>query len=263
MKTRLALPFIVLAVLVLVVGLACGTTTTIVVTATQQPLPPPTQAQFPTQAELLTQAPLPTHAQLPTQAPTNVPAPDFFTETFQGDLSLWPYSVTIGDPSKFTEAQTSNGLRLTLDDPKLYVYYYYDPYLYQDVRLDLTFTNKGHNSNNINLVCRSSTDGRYEFTVQNDGLWQIWIYDALQNNYVMVADGGSTAIRSGQQENIVTATCIGDALTLYINGVKAKSVTDTQYNFSKGQIGFGINISPSNPVTPVIVDIASLAISQP
>jgi serine/threonine protein kinase len=234
--------------------------------------PPPTQTtiptSFPTQAPTLkpTDISLPTSVQLPTQPPepTAAPAADFFTESFTGDLSLWPYYVVLGDPSQFTETQTSNGLRVELDDPDLYVYYLYDPYNYYDVRLDLTYTNKAHNSNNINIVCRSSDEGRYEFTVQNDGLYQIWVYDELGGgNFILLADGGSTAIYSGQQENEVTATCVGYTLSLYINGTLARSVTDSHYMYDKGQVGFGVNISPTNPVTPVIVDINSLAISQP
>jgi hypothetical protein len=164
----------------------------------------------------------------------------------------------------FKESQTSNGLRVQLDDPNLYVYYYYTPVTYEDVRLDLTFTNLAHNSNNINLMCRNSTSGRFEFTVQNDGLYQIWAYDGTGGNgYVELADGGSTAIRSGQQQNEITVTCIGNNLSLYINGSLVKSIKDNRFFFSDGQVGFGVNISPTNLVTPVIVEFDSLTISQP
>jgi len=253
MKTRVLFPLMVLAALVLLVGLACGTST---------PVPtaiPPSATQIPTNVP--TRVILPTQPSLP---PTATLPPDFFTENFLGDLSQWTYYATLGDESKLTQTQTNNGLRVELDDPNLYVYFYYDPYTYQDVRLDLTFTNLAHNSNNVNLVCRSSDNGRYEFTVQNDGLYQIWAYDGTGGSgYVMLASGASTAIHSGQQENEIAATCSGNTLTLYINGHQVNSVTDNQFFYSEGQVGFGVNISPSNPVTPVTVEFTSLTISLP
>jgi len=267
MKPRLFPPFVFLAGLVLLVGMACSLSTTTpipptvtVVVPTQVVAPPTKPPTFPTQVIPPTNPPaIPTH--LP---PTATPFPAYFTETFQGDLSQWPYDVYLGDATKFSESQTSDGLHVELDDPNLYVYYYYTPVTYQDVTLDLTYTNLAHNSNNINLVCRNSKSGRFEFTVQNDGLYQIWAYDGTGGNgYVELADGGSTAIRSGQQQNQITAACVGNNLTLYINGSLVKSITDTRFFFSEGEVGFGVNISPSNQVTPVIVDFESLTISQP
>ncbi len=266
MNLRLLSPFILLTGLVLLVGLACGistnTTPTVPVEIPTRVISQPTNPPvFPTNVVQPTHPPaIPT----PMPSPTATSVPAYFSEIFQGDLSMWPYDVYLGDPTKFSESQSANGLHVELDDPNLYVYYYYTPITYQDVRLDLIFTNLAHNSNNINLVCRNSSSGRYEFTVQNDGLYQIWVYDGTGGNgYVEIADGGSTAIRSGQQENEITATCIGTNLTLYINGSLVKSVTENRFFFTEGQIGFGVNISPTNQVTPVIVDFKSLTISQP
>jgi hypothetical protein len=265
MNLRPLSPFIILAGLVLLVGMACGMST---------PIPPTNPPAIPTQVVIPPTNPpsIPTRVVLPTNPPaiptplppTTTPFPAFFTETFQGDLSQWLYDVYLGDSTMFKESQTSNGLRVQLDDPNLYVYYYYTPVTYEDVRLDLTFTNLAHNSNNINLMCRNSTSGRFEFTVQNDGLYQIWAYDGTGGNgYVELADGGSTSIRSGQQQNEITVTCIGNNLSLYINGSLVKSIKDNRFFFSDGQVGFGVNISPTNLVTPVIVEFDSLTISQP
>jgi hypothetical protein len=264
MNHRLFSPFLILAGLVLLVGMACGMSTP--PAPTVPPAVPTQPAVQPTNPPAIPTQVVPTNS--PAIQPTVTAAPasaqDYFTETFQGDLSLWPSDVTQGDSSKFQQSQTSNGLHVQLDDPKLYVYYYYTPVTYQDVRLDLTYTNLAHNSNNINLICRKSSSGWYEFTVQNDGLWQIWAYDIITGqDYVMLADGGSTAIRSGRQQNEITATCIGEKLNLYINGTLVKSLPYNQFYLNDGEIGFGVNISPNNEVTPVIVDFTSLAISKP
>lgn len=198
-------------------------------------------------------------------ASTTQTAPDFFTEDFAGDLSNWKYYVTSGDENKLTiTTDQTNGGRVTtrLDDPKLAVYFYYQPYTYQDVTLTLTYVNRGHNSNNVNVVCRHSDNGWYEFTVQNDGLWQIWAHDTAGGaDYVDLADGGSNDINT-TGSNVISASCIGSDLTLYINGSEVKSVQDTRYYLTEGLVGFGVNISPSNPVTPVIVDFESYDISQ-
>jgi hypothetical protein len=262
MKLRLLSPFLVLAGLVLFVGIACGMSPA----STQAPV-----AVIPTQAAAQpTNPPVqPPQAVAPTNPPPSIPtssAPlqEYFTETFQGDISLWTSDVSEGDSSKLTSSQTSNGLHLELNDTNLYVYYYYSPFTYQDVRIDLTYTNLAHNSNNINLICRKSSSGWYEFTVQNDGLWQIWAYDIITGkDYVMLADGGSTAIHPGRQQNEITATCIGEKLALYINGSLVKEIPYNQFFLTEGEIGFGVNISPNNEVIPVIVDFNSLTISQP
>jgi hypothetical protein len=277
MKLRLLSPFIFLSVMIISISIACNLSPA--VPPTQSPVVPtqvvpPTQASVtPTQVVPTTNNPpaFPTQISNPPTSipptpipPTVTPLSEFFTETFQGDLSVWPYDIFLGDKDKFSESQSTGGLRIQLDDPELYVYYYYTPVTYQDVRLDLTFTNMAHNSNNINLVCRNSAAGRYEFTVQNDGLYQIWAYDGKGGNgYVILADGGSTAIRSGQQRNEITATCVGNTFTLYINGSKVREAKDNKFFLPEGQIGFGANISPTNPVTPVIVEFESLTISQP
>jgi S1-C subfamily serine protease len=196
---------------------------------------------------------------------TTEQAPDFFTEEFDGDLSNWSYNVTSGDESQLTiTPDSSNGGTLTvrLDDPNLAVYFLYDPYTYTDPILSLTYSNRGRNSNNVNVVCNSSTAGWYEFTVPNDGLWQIWANDKSGGTgYNLLADGASTLINT-QGYNAITVACFGTDLTLYINGSKVKEMTDSHYFLNEGQVGFGLNISPSNPVTPVIVDFDSFDISH-
>jgi S1-C subfamily serine protease len=196
---------------------------------------------------------------------TTQTAPDFFTEEFNGDLSNWTYHVLRGNENQLTiTPDKSNGgiLTVKLNDPKLEVYFTYDPYTYQDSILSLTYRNRGHNSNNVNVVCRWSDNGWYEFTVQNDGLWQIWAYDQAGNTgYNMLSSGGSTLINL-TGDNAITAACYGNDLSLYINGQEVKTITDTHYFLSSGQVGFGLNISPSNPVIPVIVDFESFDISH-
>jgi hypothetical protein len=196
-----------------------------------------------------------------TSAPT-ANAPAYYTENFTGDLSNWS-PVVVGDKSQYTYSLGDGKFSVELNDLNLAVLYFYNPYVYTDVALDLVYTNRGTNSNNINLVCRASSDGWYEFTVQNDGLYSIWAADKVTNGYHELYDGGSNAINMGRATNEISASCIGNTLTLYINSVEVHSLSDTTYNFSNGQVGFGVNVNPNNPSIPVIVDYTAFTINKP
>jgi hypothetical protein len=172
--------------------------------------------------------------------------------------------VSSGDADYYSQTFENNQLVMRLDEENLYVYYFYDPYTYDNVRIDVEAVNMGRNSNNINIICRYSSAGWYEFTIQNDGLYSIWAYDDVgDSGYNMLWSGGSTAIHTGQAANHIAAVCNGNKLSLYINGSEAKTITDTQYFLTEGQAGFGVNVSYYNPVVPVIVGFDSVTISEP
>ena len=57
-----------------------------------------------------------------------------------------------------------------------------------------------------------------------------------------------------------TIGCVGDTLSLYINGVEVKTLEDKQYRFREGQVG--INVTSFN-VTPIKVEFDYLTIAQP
>jgi hypothetical protein len=264
---RVSLPFLVFAGLVLLTGLACGINYPFT-PSTKPPLPSllPTEPPSPTQPPPLkliptqqaTLPPLPTLE--PSETPTPTESPSFFTEDFQGDLSMWTYFVKSGDKEKLTISTDQGGIVTRLDDVDLAVYFYYDPHLYNDVVIDMSYRNQGRNSNNVNLICRYSDAGWYEFTVQNDGLYQIWAYS---NGYELLANGGSTAIRMGQDSNQISVACVGNKLSLSINGIATRTINDTRFFLGQGKVGFGVNISALNPVTPVIVSFDSFTIAQP
>lgn len=257
MKFRIYYPFLAFTGLILIVGLACGTTPVVTPTAIPSlPARSPIQPPPPTQTSTFQLAP----TSKPIDTPLATEAPDFFTEDFSGDLSNWTYEVFTGDENQLTISTDQGGIVTRLDDVDLAVYFYYDPYLYNDVILDLMYRNQGRNSNNVNVVCRRSDAGWYEFTVQNDGLYQIWVYSA---GYHLLADGASTAINIGQDSNEITVGCVGNTLSLFINSVETRTIQDTVYFLGQGQVAFGVNISPSNPVTPVIVSFDSFTIAQP
>ncbi len=258
MKSRIYLPFLAFATMIVTIGLACGGTTAVPPTVTM-PLPTIQPTNPPPTLRPTNPPPPPTRAPLPTDTIAPTEAPAFFTDDFS-DLSNWSYNVFSGDPDKLTLSYDQGGIVARLDDVDLAVYFYYEPYLYTDVILDMTYRNQGRNSNNVNLVCRSSDAGWYEFTVQNDGLYQIWAYS---DGYNMLASGASTAIKQGQDSNEITVGCVQNVLTLFINGVEIKTIADSVYFLGQGQVGFSVNISPWNQVTPVIVSFDTFTIAEP
>ena len=71
-------------------------------------------------------------------------------------------------------------------------------------------------------------------------------------------DGGSTAIKMGRDTNVYTAICQGQDLTLFINGVKTRTVQHK--DLKEGLVGVGVSSYDSYPVN---VYFNWMEISQP
>jgi len=262
MKIRISLPFIGLAGLILLVGLACGGGTT--TTTTQPPAiqNPPTQP--PVQAtEPPTQAPTEQPTEPPTEAPTDTPAeaPAYFTEEFDGEIPNWSYFLMKGDETKM-DLGTDNGiLTFDLNGEDQWVYIMYDPYTYSDIRIDARVENRGFNTNNVSMICRYDKKyGWYEFNVANNGLYWILAYDETIKDYQTLFNGGSTAIHSGKDINEYTTICSGTTLALYINGVEVRTITEKRFAFRDGKAGIGVS---SFDVLPIIVEWDYVTFSEP
>jgi hypothetical protein len=254
-------PFLFLASFVLIVGLACGIGGG---GTPSQPEQPPTQPPPPP-----TQPPPPTLEPQPTQPP--VPqAQQYFTEEFDTNDN-WSYIVIDGsrseiiddDPPGMELYTEDSRLTFDLDAENIWVYVLYDPFEYEDVRLDARVINRGANNNNVSLICRYTDDGWYEFNIANNGLY--WIFAASVDSdgrvdYGLVYNGGSNDIKAGKETNEYTAICEGRTLSLFINGKEARTVTDNRYALNSGQVGVSVS---SFDVIPITVDIDWFKISEP
>ena len=211
------------------------------------------------QVLVVTSTPLPTPTTAPDE-PTPEPQP-FYTEEFSDDLSNWSTFVTEGNKDRMNVSTDNGKLVFELSDPNsdLYAYSVNNDFTYSDVQLETVATNRGVNLNNVSLICRYSESGWYEFNIGNDGYYTIFAYDSLIK-YDALFTGGSTAIRSGQATNKYTAICQGNKLTLLINDVEVRTVTDNRYNFPEGKVGLSVS---SFQVLPVKVEFESLTISKP
>jgi len=186
-------------------------------------------------------------------------APAYFTEEFDAEtLDNWSWMVTNGDSNQFGLYTDNGRLVFELNGQNLFTYVFYDPYTYSAVALDTKAENRGKNNNNVGLVCQASQEGWYEFSVANNGLWWLWAYDG--NSYSMLANGGSTAVRTGKDVNEYSLVCNENTISMYINGQLIKTFTDKTFVFREGQVGIGVS---AFDVLPIKLEFDYITVSQP
>jgi hypothetical protein len=198
-----------------------------------------------------------------TPAATRV-AEEYFTESFDAPLNAnWLTFILNGDEVQMTLGVRNGKYYFDLQAKAQWAYVLYQPRVYTDVKIEATAANEGRNSNSISLVCRYSDQGWYEFNIANDGLYNILACartSPVSADCQFITEGGSGAINQGQRTNQYTATCVGDVLTLAINGQRVNSVSDRSNRFPVGQVGFSAS---SFEYVPVIVGFDSFQVSQP
>jgi hypothetical protein len=151
-----------------------------------------------------------------------------------------------------------------LQDKNLWVYVTYNSFTYKDITIEFTADNRGKNTNTVSLLCRyDSNIGWYEFSISNDGSYWIYAYDNIGSDtkgYNIITSGTSKAVKQGKDSNTYGASCIGDKLSLTINGTEVKTIKDTKYKFGDGKVGFSVS---SFEVTPILIQVDSFSISEP
>ncbi len=95
----------------------------------------------------------------------------------------------------------------------------------------------GERDNRFGIICRAiSVDSFYTFIISSDGYYGIGKIKAQDYHLIgMDALQPSKAIRLGTALNRLRADCVGDRLTLYVNGEKLAEVQDAEY--SSGDVG--------------------------
>lgn len=260
MKYTLAKPLFFLVAFILVVSLACGTSTS------DEPAPVVESTAVPIE-EVASPVPLP---------PTNTPAPvyeQFYTENFTGDTSQWTYFLIdanqpaplyVEDDFGTMFVGTDNeSLVFELESEGQWAYVTYGAFEYENVRIDVVADNRGANNNNVSLMCRYTDTGWYEFNIANNGLYWIYYAEKLDNNkmvYHPIKNGGSNKIKAGKETNEYGIECDGRTLTLYINGYETISFDENDIALREGKVGVGV---ASFETLPVKVEINTITISQP
>jgi hypothetical protein len=183
----------------------------------------------------------------------------YYSTQFDADPTNWTYFLMSGKDEGFTATTQDGKFRVDISQDNTWIYFMYNEYTYTDVRIDTTAENLGRNNNNVSLICRDSDEGWYEFNVYNNGNYDILYYDnVVKKDYVTLYHGASTAINMGKGVNDYTAICQGNKLTLGINGVAVRTVTNS--DLKSGRIGFGAS---SFNVLPIIVEFDHFTASVP
>lgn len=102
----------------------------------------------------------------------------------------------------------------------------------------------GPQDNAFGVICRyQSSDNFYVFLISSDGFYAIGKYQSGNEQVDYLSGDGeyvaSEAINQGQARNSIRASCIGNELTLTVNGELLATVTDS--TFVTGDIGLGVS----------------------
>jgi hypothetical protein len=111
----------------------------------------------------------------------------------------------------------------------------------------------GPNDNAYGLICRYQNEANfYLFLISGDGYFVIGKYQSGSNQIIYLTENGqyqpSDAINQGMATNQIRASCIGNELSLMVNGLPLLTVTDP--TFVRGDIGVGV--STLQPGTAVV-----------
>lgn len=215
----------------------------------------------------------PTSTFIPTEIPTATLVPptatpkvqQFFTEKFQDNYEKnWTYFLREGEETDLSLSVESDGLLFNLTKKGVFSYLFYEPFDYDEVRVEAVVENRGVNTNSLTLFCRYSPEGGwYEFNIFNSGIWDAYFTkpDSAGNlNYGLIAEGGANAIKQGTTANTIALVCKKDSLSFYVNGTGIKTVPVPVYVPPGGKVG--ISVSSFNQV-PVTALFSEVTISQP
>jgi hypothetical protein len=237
--------------MLLVVSLACGLTgggsDTPAQPQQEQPQNPPAQQEQP-------------------QAPSNNESSGsaYFTEDFDQDPGWWYFLTEGEEKTDNISVEFTDGLMVfDFQDTGIFAYYMFEDYSYEDVRLDIRAENRGKNNNNVSLICRMSDEGWYEFSTEGGGLWYLYAVTFNEEGkavYNRIDNGGASSLKQGKEVNEYGMSCVGEEITLFVNGKELKTRVEDDYSFREGLVGF--NISSLN-VYPIILEVDWFKVSEP
>jgi hypothetical protein len=108
---------------------------------------------------------------------------------------------------------------------------------FTDVRIEVDAVKLGGPDNNsFGVICRYNQENFYGFIISSDGYYGI---SKRKNgdHQIIGAEGMKTnpVIKTGAATNHIQADCVGNVLTLYVNGEKLQEVIDNE--FTQGDVG--------------------------
>lgn len=135
---------------------------------------------------------------------------------------------------------------------------------FDDVVIDVTAAQvEGPDDNAYGIICRYQDDKNfYLFLISGDGFYSIGKYQSGVDRVTYLTEDGQFAqsdqINQGAATNQIQANCIGDELSLVVNGYPLLTVTDSE--FASGDIGIAVSSLQKGTVE---VDFDDLKIIRP
>lgn len=186
--------------------------------------------------EILTETEEPTQTPLPTQPQPSIMAPGDFTLAFQDDFSAGSGWYT-NQGEDFGFVYTSGGYQIYVNTPGFPIWSIRQRD-YADLRLEVDATKvDGPSSGYFGVVCRFDQEQRdyYALVISTDGTYAIAKTENNEFEFIQQGTAQTGVIKSGDAVNNITADCVGDTLTLSVNGQQLSQVKDD--DFQSGWIG--------------------------
>lgn len=160
-----------------------------------------------------------------------------FNDTFEGESDCgWAVYSRNGAVSEVADGV----LRLTTSQPGQ-IWWTNPGRMFDDVIINVETEHvSGPQDNAYGVICRyQSSENFYVFLISSDGYYAIGKYQSGNAQVEYLSGEGqyvaSEAINQGMARNTIRASCVGNELTLTVNGELLESVTDS--TFVTGDIG--------------------------
>lgn len=179
----------------------------------------------------LTPQPSSTSRATATLEPTATRSPISSTEVFRDDFSSAASNWFEVDNDEATIQQNNGKLFARIKIPN--TFYWTSPGVtYSDVIIEVDVTLEvGTMNNEFGVMCRV-TDGRqYQFWLAGDGSYAIMRWQS--GNFIPLDDWSKSedVLPGIGKRHHITASCIGDELSLSVNGVHLVTVRDSTFTF--------------------------------
>jgi len=130
---------------------------------------------------------------------------------------------------------------------------------FDDVVIDVTAKQvSGPDDNAYGVICRyQDEENFYLFLISGDGFYAIGKYQSGEDRVTYISEDGQFAesdqINQGAATNELQARCIGNELSLAVNGYPLLTVTDSE--FASGDIGLAASAMQQGTVEVVFDDL--------
>ena len=129
------------------------------------------------------------------------------------------------------------------------------PFPSSDVRVEVDATKvAGSDNNDFGILCRyQDNNNLYQFVLSSDGYVGILkLVDGSMQSIAAETLLENSAVNIGNAKNHIRADCVGNTLTLYVNGQQVSTVQDTTF-VDNGAVGFFAG-TYDNPGTDIHFD---------